>query len=110
TGPKRLTGAEMATRLAYFFWGAPPDEELTQAAANGELSTAQGVQLQAERLLKDPKAQRVVQFFFESLLPVNGLSDQTRDPETFPTFNPRVGNLMAEETRRFLQHAVFEEE
>ncbi len=108
-GIKRPSGAEMANRLSFFLWGGPPDEQLNEAAANGELSTPNGVMSQAARLLEDPKSRRVVQYFFDNLLPVNGLTDQTRDPESFPTFNAGIGALMAEETTRFLQHAVFED-
>lgn len=51
-----LTNEELAVRLAYFLWGAPPDAELRQAAANGELQNAEVWAAQTERLLDDPRA------------------------------------------------------
>ena len=39
---RRLTDYELASRLAYFLWGAPPDDQLLDAAAAGRLSTDAG--------------------------------------------------------------------
>lgn len=107
-GVRQLTGHEMASRLSYFLWGAPPDTELLQAATSGALTTPEGLEAQARRLLDDPKARRVVEFFFDSYLPISNLTDQTRDKELFPTFSAQVGNLQHQETQRFLMHEVFE--
>lgn len=107
-GRRRPTGVEMANRLSYFLWGAPPDEELLQVAANGGLRDAASVRAQAERLLEHPNARKLIQFFFENYLPINALSDQTRSPEQYPMFNRQIGALMYEETWRFLEHEIFE--
>jgi len=34
---RKLTGLELATRLSYFIWGAPPDATLRELALSGEL-------------------------------------------------------------------------
>lgn len=109
-GARPLTGYEMASRLSYFFWGSPPDAQLLLAAANGELSSEDGVQTQAERLLEDPKARHVIEFFFNSYLPINNLTDQTRDKELFPTFSAQVGNLQHQEVQQLLMHEIFDGE
>ncbi|MCB1079190.1 MAG: DUF1587 domain-containing protein, partial [Verrucomicrobiae bacterium] len=36
-GHRALTGLELATRLSFFLWGAPPDGELRDLATRGEL-------------------------------------------------------------------------
>lgn len=108
TGVRQLSGHEMANRLSYFFWGAPPDAELRQAANSGGLGTPEGVRAQAERLLDDPKARRVVEFFFDSFLPINNLTDQTRDKALFPTFSAQIGKLQRQEVQQFLMHELFE--
>lgn len=102
------TGHEMATRLSYFFWAGPPDDELERAAAEGELATADGVVSQAQRLLNDPRARTVVRFFFSRFLPIEGLTDLARDPAQYPTFTPQIGALMRRETDTFLEHEIFE--
>lgn len=103
-----LTGHEMASRLSYFFWGAPPDAQLLAAANSGALADPEGVRAEAERLLNDARARRVVEFFFDSYLPINNLTDQTRDKAQFPTFSAQIGNLQHQETQHFLMHEIFE--
>lgn len=108
TDVKQPTGEEMATRLSYLFWGSTPDEALRTAAANGELLTPDGVRLQAQRLMADPRAREVVRFFFDNLLPISSLSQLERDPEQYPAFNAKVGSLMRTETQTFLEKEIFE--
>lgn len=109
-GVRRLTGHEMATRLSYFLWASPPDAELQAAAVSGVLSTPEGVAEQATRLLDAPKARNVVQFFFDSYLPISNLTDQTRDKALFPTFSAEIGSLQREEVSQLIMHQMFEAE
>ncbi len=104
----RPSGAEMATRLSYLFWGTVPDDALRAAADAGELQTAQGVLAQATRLLDDERSHAVVRFFFDNLLPIASLSALERDPTLFPSFTPAIGALMREETQSFLEYEIFE--
>jgi hypothetical protein len=105
---KRPSGPEMATRLAFLFWGTLPDAQLTAAAASGELSTNAGVLKEAQRLRDDPKARPIVRFFFDNLLPISSLAQLERDPMAYPTYNASIGALLREETQRFLEYEVFE--
>jgi len=105
---KRPTGYEMATRLSYLFWGTTPDAMLTTAASSGSLVTNAGVMTQAQRLLDDQKSHAVVAFFFDSLLPINGLTTLERDKTTYPNFNATIGSLMHQETQRFLEYEIYE--
>ena len=50
-----LTDTELAVRLSYFLWGAPPDEPLKELAAKGELSRPEVLDQQAVRLMNDPR-------------------------------------------------------
>lgn len=106
---KRPTGYEMATRLSYLFWGTMPDAPLTMAAASGGLNTAEGVATQAKRLLDTTaKSRPIVGFFFNNLLPISALPQLQRDATHFPMFNPTIGNLMHQETQRFIEYEIFE--
>lgn len=104
----RPTGYEMATRLSYFYWGTMPDPALTQAAAAGELDTAEGVLTHATRMLTDPRAETSLRFFFDKLLPISSLSSLPRDLTLYPTFTAEVASFMREETQTFLRHVIFE--
>ena len=105
---KRPTGYEMATRLSYLFWGTSPDATLTTAASSGSLVTSAGVMTQAQRLLDDQRSHAVVAFYFDSLLPINGLTTLERDKTTYPNFNATIGSLMHQETQRFLEYEIYE--
>ena len=59
TKPRPLSDLELATRLSYFLWGAPPDLELRQLAANGELARQNVITAQTKRLLDDQRSRGV---------------------------------------------------
>jgi hypothetical protein len=52
-----LTDAELATRLSYFLWSAPPDATLRDLARRGELTKPEVLAAQTQRLLDDPRSQ-----------------------------------------------------
>lgn len=104
----RPSAYEMASRLSYLFWGTMPDATLDSAAAAGELLTADSVLSQATRLLDDPKARPVIRHFFDGYLPINSLTDLTRDAAQYPTFSATIGSLMREETHTFLEYEIFQ--
>ena len=105
---RALTGHEVATRLSYLYWQRPPDDELRQAAVSGALATREGIMTQARRMLEDGKSRGMVEFFFDNLLPISGLSSLTRDKVLFPGFSAAVGDAMRKETQRLLQFEIFE--
>lgn len=102
---RRPTGYEMASRLSYLLWGSMPDEGLRAAAESGGLETPQAIRAQAARLFDDARARDVVRFFFDGLLPIQGLPNLMRTE--FPTFSGRIGGLMRQETQTFLENIVF---
>jgi hypothetical protein len=68
-GKKRpLTDHELAVRLSYFLWSAPPDAELRELARTGELSKPDVLDAQTERLLDDPRSKGFLQPFTEQWL------------------------------------------
>jgi hypothetical protein len=67
-GSARLSGGEIAGRLASFLWRSVPDAALLAAADAGELASPAGLRAQAERMLADPKADDVLRLFAEEWL------------------------------------------
>ena len=51
----QVSGVELASRLSYFLWSAPPDAELLKLAAQGTLRESPVLQRQVQRMLRDPK-------------------------------------------------------
>ena len=54
-GQAIVTGNELAVRLSYFLWSAPPDETLLDLAARGELRKPEVLIQQTRRMLADPR-------------------------------------------------------
>jgi len=107
TDVKRPTDYEMAARLSYLFWGSKPDDALMAAAAAGQLHTPDQIKQATTRLLADDKARDVVRYFFDFLLPIQGLSALQRKAEDYPQFNAAIGALMQTEAETFLLNEVF---
>src|SRR5262245_10816470 len=55
-GAFRVADLDHASRLSFFLWGTPPDEELLTAAKAGKLSAPGALEKQARRMLADPRA------------------------------------------------------
>jgi hypothetical protein len=53
----RVDAYEYAERLSYFIWADMPDEVLYAAAQSGELSTAEQIRAQVNRMLDSPRSQ-----------------------------------------------------
>lgn len=108
TGRRKPSPHEMASRLSYFLWGTMPDAELLQAAQQGRLSSAADVRREAQRMVANPKSRAMLEYFFDSLLPISSLQDLERDPALFPNFSAEIGAAMRAEIHALIQHVMFE--
>ncbi|MDE0650680.1 MAG: DUF1595 domain-containing protein, partial [Gammaproteobacteria bacterium] len=54
--PYSIADADLASRLSFFLWGAPPDQPLIAAAERGELSDPDGLLRHARRMPADGRA------------------------------------------------------
>jgi hypothetical protein len=102
TGIRRFTGPEMASRLSYFLWNSTPDEALLAAAERGELGETTGLEAQVERLLADPRGQRLAVRFFGENWGVDKLGTLQKDPVLFPEWTPSVAVAARQEFDRVL--------
>lgn len=67
-GVIELTPYELASRLSFHFWGAPPDAELLAAAEAGDLDGSDGYVTQVDRLFEDARTDLTLMQFFEEWL------------------------------------------
>lgn len=104
----RLDDYEMASRLSYMLWGSMPDEALFAAADAGQLRTKDQIAAQARRMLDDPQARLLVDEFHLEWLDYDHIQNIAKDAAIYPDWSTHVGQLMQEETRQFLGHAVFD--
>ena len=58
-----ISDLELASRLSFFLWSSIPDEELLELAANERLSEADVLDQQVRRMLRDPKADALIENF-----------------------------------------------
>lgn len=67
-GTKWLRPYDLASRLSYALWAAPPDEALLAAAADKSILTPDELRRQAERMIEDPRSEDFVDGFLDSWL------------------------------------------
>jgi len=87
---RELTDRELAVRLSYFLWSAPPDEILTRIADAGKLSDPATLARQTQRLLHDPRADEFISGFTHQWLHLERLDFFQFSYEKYPLFDDSV--------------------
>ena len=83
-GATPLTDGELASRLSFFLWSAPPDQELLTVANQGKLHDPAVLKAQVARLLQDPRATTLASNFAFQWLDVQRLEEIKPDANLFP--------------------------
>ncbi|HUA83269.1 MAG TPA: DUF1592 domain-containing protein [Bryobacteraceae bacterium] len=104
----RSTDYDIASRLSYLFWDTMPDQALFDAAAKGELRTEAGREAQARRLLADARSHKALDEFFDQWLRFDRVLNSSKEEKRFPDFSLEMAQNMVEETRRLLDHLVWD--
>lgn len=103
-----LDDYQLASRLSYLLWSAPPDAELSALADQGELHKPEILRAQAERLLMSPRSRALFDGFGAQWLRVQDLNRQVFDPKLFPQMTPELREAMMSEPRMFFESIVRE--
>lgn len=103
-----LDDHQLASRLSYLLWSAPPDAELSALADRNELHKPGLLRAQAERLLKHSRARALFDGFGAQWLRLSTLESQAFDPDLFPQMTPAMRKAMMEEARLFFDSIVRE--
>jgi hypothetical protein len=82
-----LSDLELASRLSYFLWSSPPDDELLALARSGRLHRPDVLAEQTERLLTDPRSQELVAGFLSQWLQLDRLDLFQFNPVLYPKFD-----------------------
>jgi hypothetical protein len=80
----------VASRLALTLWDSIPDAALLKAAAAGQLKDAAQVRLQAQRMMKDPRAKSKMRDFLHHWLHVEEGAEIAKDQKEYPGFDQGV--------------------
>ena len=111
TGPGSvypLTPFELATRLSFFLWSSIPDDELLNVASSGKLVDPAVLKQQVMRMLKDPRAQSLVDNFAAQWLGLRALADTQPDEAAYPEFDEGLRQAFRTESRLFIQSVIWE--
>lgn len=105
-GPYKVAAYDLASRLSYFLWSAPPDDELMKVAADGTLQDPAVLEQQTLRMLKDRRSRALAENFAGQWLQLRGLADHKPDAKTFPQFTPALRDAMLEEAYLFISEII----
>jgi hypothetical protein len=107
--PYRVTDLDLASRLSFFLWAAPPDEELLALASKGELSAPATVERQVTRMLADPRAEALATRFAFQWLRLSDLEKLHPDAVLYPYYDATLASAMKRETELFFENLVRED-
>jgi len=102
TGPYPVDGHELATRLSFFLWSRPPDDELLALAASGRLVDPACLEEQTRRMLADPRSQALADNFLGQWLGLRDIAGHQIDTRVFPEFDGPLREAIAGELRCLL--------
>jgi uncharacterized protein DUF1592/uncharacterized protein DUF1588/uncharacterized protein DUF1587/uncharacterized protein DUF1585/uncharacterized protein DUF1595 len=103
-----LDDTALASRLAFFLWSSPPDDELLDLAGQGKLSDEKVFEQQVERMLDDERASALVENFAGQWLFLRNLQSTHPDTEEFPDFDDNLRRSMRRETELLFEHVMRE--
>ncbi|HWF11623.1 MAG TPA: DUF1592 domain-containing protein [Bryobacteraceae bacterium] len=105
----QVSDVALASRLAFFLWSSPPDEELLALASSGKLRDRTILEQQVKRMLADSRSTALVDNFAAQWLFLRNLKNFTPDQQNFPDFDDNLRESMGEETRLFFQSIIQED-
>jgi hypothetical protein len=108
-GTYRVADIDLASRLSFFLWGTPPDQELLTLAAKGALSVPATLEKQTRRMLADPRAESLGSRFAAQWLRLQDVDKVHPDPNNYPNFDDNLAAAMRRETELFFNSLVRED-
>jgi hypothetical protein len=103
-----ISNLDLASRLSFFLWGEPPNDELIAMARRGTLSDPVVLQAQARRMLADPRAEALSTRFAAQWLRLQDIEKVHPDALQFPNFHEQLSAAMRRETELFFYSLVRE--
>jgi len=105
-----LPDLALASRLSYFLWSGPPDDELLALAKAGKLADEAVLRGQVRRMVRDPKVSRfALEFFGQWLGHRDFLTAEAVNRQVFPAFDDGLKQAMFEEPTRLVAHLIHQD-
>jgi len=106
----RISDIDLASRLSFFLWGSPPDQQLIDIAGRGQLSGPGEMERQARRMLADPRApEALATRFWAQWLHLQDLDKIHPDALSYPYFDETLAKSMRRETELLFTNLVEED-
>ncbi|NCF88897.1 MAG: DUF1592 domain-containing protein [Verrucomicrobiaceae bacterium] len=106
SAPRPLTDRELAVRLSYFLWSAPPDQELLDLAERHELHQPITLRQQVDRLIADPRSDEFVSGFVHQWLDMERLDFFQFDVSLHREFDENTRGAAREEVYQTFAHQL----
>jgi hypothetical protein len=99
-----IADTDLASRLSFFLWGSPPDEELVALAEKGDLSKDRVLEEQVRRMLADPRAEALASRFGAQWLRLQDLEKIRPDALSYPYYDQTLADAMSRETEMLFDY------
>ena len=107
---RELTDRELAVRLSYFLWSAPPDRELLDLASRNELSKPELLRQQVDRLIADSRSDEFVSGFLHQWLDMERLDFFQFDTTLHREFDESTRSAARQEVYHSFAHLLRDSE
>ena len=101
-----ISDIELASRMSFFLWSSPPDDELLILAERGVLREPGMLEQQVQRMMADPRADAFIKNFVGQWLYLRNLEDFYPDPAAFPEFDENLRTALQRETELFIDDQI----
>lgn len=109
TESSTLSPHELATRLSYFLWSAPPDSELRRVADNGRILDEDVVREQVLRMLGHrERSEFLVENFADQWLGLREIGSNPPATDLYPQYDRHLETSMRDESRGYFRTILFE--
>ncbi len=102
----RLSDVELASRLSFFIWDAPPDAVLRELAARKQLGSPEVIARQVRRMIAAPQSEALATRFASQWLRLQDLDKVTPDPIQFPYYDAALAGAFKRETQLFFDSVI----
>ena len=99
-----LDAYELASKLSYFLWNAPPDQHLLELAAKNALH--QSLDAEIDRMIRDPRFGQFVTEFVSQWLSLDKFDVVAIDAQKFPKLTRDTRTQLRQEPIQFLRYLI----
>ena len=101
-----ISSIDMASRLSFFLWAAPPDSQLVALGKAGKLTDPAVLRAQTRRMLADSQATALGSRSAAQWLRLPDIEKVHPDENMYPDFHLQLADDMRRETEEFFMHLV----